>query len=423
MQVLQENIQYGITLAVAFIVAFIMTPLIRKLSKKADVLDYPTEKRRIHKQPIPKMGGLAIVCGFFVAILLNVLLNIFDLVTLIPQSMQMVGYLAGACIIVLMGSIDDIYGLPPYVKFVFQFAAAIIVICFGTNITSFSNPFSETGYIAIPKVLGWIITFVWIVGITNAINFIDGVDGLAAGVSSICMISLFLVSILSEDKQMMAVSIMTASLAGSTLGFLPYNLHPAKIFMTDIGSNFLGFSLAVFSIQGSMKSYAAISLAIPILVLGLPIFDVIFAIIRRIKHKQSIVSADRGHVHHRLLDIGLSQRQTVSILYLVTALLGACAVMLTISSKKNYSQQTSLFAVLLILACGLAISLFVRFLSHLKIVRGEQGQSENQSSAQSQEGESSVVDPDDIIATEADGEEASSAYESNTEQSPEISEK
>lgn len=423
MQVLQENIQYILTAVVAFIVAFAMTPLIRILSKKADVLDYPTEKRRIHKQPIPKMGGLAIVCGFFVAVLLNVLLNIFDMVTLIPQSMQMVGYLAGACIIVLMGSIDDIYGLPPYVKFVFQFAAAIIVIVFGTNITTFSNPFSEAGFVAIPNAVGYVITFIWIVGITNAINFIDGVDGLAAGVSSICMISLFLVSILSGDKQMMAVSIMTASLAGSTLGFLPYNLNPAKIFMTDIGSNFLGFSLAVFSIQGSMKSYAAISLAIPILVLGLPIFDVVFAIFRRIKNKQSIVSADRGHVHHRLLDIGLSQRQTVSILYLVTALLGACAVMLTLSSKKNYSQQTSLFAILLILACGLIISLFVRFLSHLKIVRGEHDSSTKQQTEQYQDIEVLTINPDDIIATDTRGENASSKYEVNTEQSTEISEK
>ena len=371
MDTMSKVIQYVITAAVAFAVSFIMTPIVRHLSTRADILDYPNEARRVHKKPIPKMGGLAIVAGFFTAIFINVLLNMFDKVSMIPQSMPMVGYLTGAAVIVLMGAIDDIYGLPPYTKFVFQFVAAIIAIVSGTMITSFSDPFSVSGFIELPKWLSYILTFFWIVGITNAINFIDGLDGLAAGVSFISMAALFLVSIVQNNNQLMAVSLLTASLAGATLGFLPFNLHPAKIFMTDIGSNFLGYSLAVISIQGSMKSYAAIALAIPILVLGLPIFDVIFAIIRRIKHRQSIVVADRGHVHHRLIDLGLSQRQTVSILYLVTALLGGCAVFLTITSQSHYSQRTATLAIGLILLCTLLITIGVRFLSHLKIVRGE----------------------------------------------------
>ena len=187
-------------------------------------------------------------------------------------------------------------------------------------------------------------------GITNAVNLIDGLDGLAAGVSSISSLSLFFVTILRTDLDLskaVYIALITAALSGSTLGFLPFNFNPAKIFLGETGAAFLGFILGVISIQGVMKSYAAISIAIPLLVLGLPLFDTTFAIVRRLFSHKSIMQGDRGHLHHRLIDMGLSQRQSVLILYTASATLGLCAIVL--------ADRGTLSAVVMLLAAAIFV--------------------------------------------------------------------
>jgi UDP-GlcNAc:undecaprenyl-phosphate GlcNAc-1-phosphate transferase len=254
-------------------------------------------------------------------------------------------------LITAMGLLDDKKALGSKTKLAFQLAAAILVVLIsGTRITYVTNPFVPTGTSVLSPFISYPLTIFWLVGITNAINLIDGLDGLAAGVSSISSLSLFFVSILSADlDSAIAVytAVITAALAGSTLGFLPFNFNPAKIFMGETGSAFLGFTLGVISIQGTLKSYTAISIAIPLLVLGLPLFDTLFAIIRRIITGKPIMQADRGHLHHKLIDMGLSQRQSVVIMYTASGALGLCAIVL--------ADRGVLSAIILLLA----VSVFV----------------------------------------------------------------
>lgn len=360
-----EILQYTISILLAFLVSFFSTPLVKNLAIKANVFDVPDDARRIHKRPIAKLGGLAIISGFFVTILINAILYAFDIVTLMMPSNQLIGFLSGLFIIIIMGTIDDLYGLNAKWKFLFQIVAALIVIFSGTRIPTLTNPFSTLGFITLPGWVSFIFTLLWIVGITNAINFIDGLDGLAAGVTTIATFSLFIVSLLSGDERLLSVSLITAILGGSTLGFLPYNLNPAKIFMSDIGSNFLGFSLAVITIQGTMKSYAAIALAVPIVILAIPLFDVIFAIIRRIVHKKKITDADRGHLHHRLIDLGLPQKKVVFILHSISMLLGFSAIILSLISKKHAARIDAIYAFLFIFAIFVFITIFIRVLKSL----------------------------------------------------------
>lgn len=320
--------EYLITFVVAFIIAFSATPIVKKLAFKMGAVSVPKDKRRMHKKPMALMGGAAMICGFLISIL-------FDAVsssTLFPPRNELLGLVSGIVVIAAMGVLDDIFTLKAYVKLSFQLiAAALVVIVFGTRVTTLTNPFSIPGYIILPDFISYLVTICWIVGITNAINLIDGLDGLAAGVASISSLSLFFVSILRTDLDAVTTiytAVITAALAGSTLGFLPFNFNPAKLFMGETGSAFLGFTLGVISIQGSLKSYAAISITIPLLILGLPLFDTAFAILRRVKNHKPIMEADRGHLHHRLIDMGLSQKQSVVIMYTVSAALGLCAIVL-----------------------------------------------------------------------------------------------
>jgi UDP-GlcNAc:undecaprenyl-phosphate GlcNAc-1-phosphate transferase len=195
------------------------------------------------------------------------------------------------------------------------------------------------------------------VGITNAINLIDGLDGLAAGVASISSLSLFFVSMLIGDTLAVYTAVVTAALAGSTLGFLPFNFNPAKIFMGETGSAFLGFTLGVISIQGTLKSYAAISIAIPLLVLGLPLYDTLFAIIRRLVTGKPIMQADRGHLHHRLIDMGMSQRQSVVTMYVASGALGLCAIVL--------ADRGAISAIILLLAVAVFVVGGARYMSDI----------------------------------------------------------
>lgn len=317
-------IEYFITFLLAFILSISATPIAKKIAFKIGAIDIPKDERRMHKKPIARLGGLAIVAAFLVSILFNVISSVAASES-IGIDTKFFGMIAGILIIVAVGVIDDVKQLGAKLKFLIQIAAAVIVVASGTSINFVTNPLAVTGMSDLGPVLSFIVSVFWIVGITNAINFIDGLDGLAAGVSSIASLSLFIVSILKGD---VITAMITAALAGSALGFLPYNFNPAKIFMGDTGATFLGFTLAIVSIQGTLKQYTAIAIAIPLLVLGLPLFDTLFAIIRRVLQGKSPMQADRGHLHHRLIDMGLTQKQSVLIMYILSSAMGLCAIVL-----------------------------------------------------------------------------------------------
>lgn len=349
--------EYLITFVLAFIIAFSATPIAKKLAFRLGAVSVPKDNRRMHKKPMALMGGAAMICGFIVAVL-------FDAIStsaLFPPKHELMGMLLGVVIITVMGVLDDIYTLKAHVKLAFQLSAAIlVVVVFDTHITTITNPFSSLNYTILPGYISYPLTILWIVGITNAINLIDGLDGLAAGVASISSLSLFFVSILRTDldpTSAVYTAVITAALAGTTLGFLPFNFNPAKIFMGETGSAFLGFTLGVISIQGSLKSYTAVSIAIPLLILGLPLFDTAFAILRRLMSGKPIMQADRGHLHHKLIDMGLSQRQSVVIMYTVSGALGLCAIVL--------ADRGVLSAIILLLALAVFVIGGARYMSEI----------------------------------------------------------
>lgn len=307
-----------LALLVAGVVSLLLTPVVKTLSFKIGAVDVPKDARRMHDHPIPRLGGLAIFLGFLVSVLLFV-----------PLDGPKQGMLLGAVIIVVLGIFDDIYALPAKLKFVIQLLAALVATLLGNRIERLTNPniFSdnpvwELGWLSIP------VTVVWIVAITNAVNLIDGLDGLACGVSTISTLTMLVIALLVSELD---VAIVMAALAGACIGFLPYNFNPAKIFMGDTGATFLGFVMATMSVQGLFKMYNIISFVAPFLILGLPVFDVCFAVIRRISKGQSPMQPDRSHVHHKLIDMGMSQKQAVGTLYVVSAILGLSAVVLTTS--------------------------------------------------------------------------------------------
>lgn len=317
---------------VSFLVAFAATPLARILAFKIGAVDIPKDERRIHKHPIPRLGGLAIFYGFIVSVL-----------SFIQLDTSIRGIILGSLIIVILGVADDVKQLGPRIKLVVQIVAALVVVFHGVRIDFLTNPniFSNNELISLGM---WSIpiTVIWIVGVTNAVNLVDGLDGLATGICSIASISLLFISLLVGEH---TIGLLTAAIAGSCLGFLPYNFNPAKIFMGDTGSTFLGFVLASVSVEGLFKGYAVISFAVPLLILGLPIFDTGYAILRRLFNGKPIMQADRGHLHHRLIDAGFSQKQTVVILYIVSGILGISAVVLTGS---GVARATILVALMLV---------------------------------------------------------------------------
>ena len=322
----------------AFAISLAATPFIITLAHKIGAVDVPDEKRRVHKKPIPRLGGLAIFYGFLVALLFFARLD-----------QQMRGILIGALIIVGVGIIDDVKQLRALIKLAAQIVAALVVVFNNVRITAISVPefISSTGVLQL-GMFSVPITVIWIIIVTNAVNLIDGLDGLAVGVSSIASFSLFFIAILGGEQN---VAIISAALAGGCLGFLPYNFNPAKIFMGDTGSQFLGYMLSVICIQGLFKGYVIISFIVPLLILGLPLFDTIFAIVRRAWNHKPIMGADRGHLHHRLLDSGFTQKQTVAILYVIASVLGISAVLLL--EKGAYAA-----CVLLLVAVGIAFGLY-----------------------------------------------------------------
>ena len=329
-----------IAVLAAALISFVLTPVVKALAPKFGFVDIPKDERRMHKRPIPTIGGLAISTSF-------VLVSLF----VCQPSRQFLGMLAGALVIVVLGVVDDKYDLNAKLKLLVQIIAAAIPVSQGVVIRYISHPF---GFLGVPYLsLGVIavpVTIFWIVAIVNAVNFIDGLDGLSVGVCSISSLSMGIIALmLGQGNE----AVILATLLGACLGFLPYNFNPAKIFMGDTGATFLGFMLACMAVSGLFKLYAVISFVVPILVLGVPLFDICFACIRRLCHHVSPMHADRSHIHHRLIDSGFNQRQSVLILYVVASLMGILAVQVATSGAGKALMV--LITVIVIGCIGLAV--------------------------------------------------------------------
>ena len=336
---------------IALLVSFAATPLMIRLAKHMGAIDVPKDGRRVHKVPTPRLGGLAIFLGFLAG-----LLYMYEI------DSRMVGVLTGAAIIVTLGFFDDIKPLPAKFKFLVQIIAAVIVIRSGVRIDHVSNPlhfmFPDNEYIIFGN-WSYPLTLLWIVGVTNAINLVDGLDGLAAGISIISAVTLF---VAAQTTGQPFAAFLASILAASTLGFLPYNFNPAKIFMGDTGALFLGYMLSVISVMGVLKGAAALSILVPIFAIGLPIYDTLFAMIRRASNGKSMMEADKGHLHHKLLDAGMSQRQAVITLYSISAVLGFSAVVLV--------EATLKVAFVLVFAVFLLASMGAKYLSQVEVDQG-----------------------------------------------------
>ena len=313
-------VQIILAIIAAFVISFAATPIVKSFAHRVGAMDVPKDERRVHTHPIPRLGGLAIFLGFILSVVLFA-----------DISRQVQGILLGSVVIVIVGVIDDIVPLSAIIKLVVQIIAALVAVFHGVVIEVLSNPivFSSSDYIRF-GVLSIPVTVIWIVAITNSVNLIDGLDGLAVGVSTISSVTMLIIALIVSDLN---VAVIMSALAGACLGFLPYNLNPAKIFMGDTGALLLGYILATVSILGLFKFYAVVSFAVPFLVIGLPLFDTVFAVIRRVLSGRSPMSPDRGHFHHRLIDMGLSQKQAVAILYAISAVLGLAAVVIATSGE------------------------------------------------------------------------------------------
>ncbi len=314
-----------------------MTPVVKKIAVKLGAMDVPKDERRVHKKPMPLMGGLAI----YISIIITSLI-------FLPIDKSLISILIGGSIICISGIIDDIKDISPRMKLVFQIVAAIVLIIGDVKIDAITNPFTKTTKLIQLGIFSIPITIFWVVGITNTLNLIDGLDGLAAGVAMIASLSFLFVA---GKFNYVPVMIISSIIAGACLGFLPYNFNPASIFMGDTGALFLGFMLASLSIEGVMKSVATIAVVVPIIILGVPIFDTTFAIFRRLLNGKSIAEADKGHLHHRLLQMGYSQKKTVLILYFISAIFGLCAVLIAkINSKRAVTISIIIFIITILLA-------------------------------------------------------------------------
>ena len=334
-------LQILLTIAVGFAVSFASTPIVKGFAQKVGAIDVPRDGRRVHDHPIPRMGGLAIFLGFLISVVL-----------FIDITREVRGILLGAVLIVACGAIDDVISLRAWIKLLVQIAAAVVAVLHGVVIEVFRNPniFSDNealilGALAVP------VTILWIVGITNSVNLIDGLDGLAVGVSTIASTTMFVVALLVSEG---GVAVILAALMGACLGFMPYNLNPAKIFMGDTGALLLGYVLSTVSVVGMFKFYAIVTFVVPILALFLPLFDTLCAIVRRLLRGQSPMHPDRGHLHHRLIDMGLSQKQAVAVLYSLSAVLGLCAVVLATSGALRT------FLLIAAAAAAVAVGVFIK---------------------------------------------------------------
>ncbi len=327
----------------SILLAYAFTPIVRVLAFKIGAIDVPKDNRRMHKKPIPRIGGLAIFLAFLVTCLF-----------FCDFSRELFLILGGALLIVILGIIDDVKSINAFVKLIFQLAIAAIPVIGGIRIQYFhiGDNYVFLGLWAIP------VTIIWMVALMNAINLIDGLDGLSCGVSTISSISILAVIIIQGGE--FSSALITLVLIGACLGYLPYNKNPARIFMGDTGSLFLGYTLSLISIEGMFKMHTVISMIVPLIIFALPLADTIFAIIRRLLAGKSPFSADRGHLHHRFIDMGFTQKETVKILYAICGILGLVAVFMCDKMFTEYAIQRSIVIIVI------AIALFVVYVQILK---------------------------------------------------------
>ena len=317
----------AIAFTIAFISTFMITPHTINLAKKLGAVDTPQDDRRMNKVIMPRLGGLAIIIGFFLSsIYLLSTMTIEGTLNLLQENyyMKVLGFVIGALLIGVTCFIDDVRGV----------------------IDRINIPFLN--FLDMGNIMAYLVTIIWIVGITNAINLIDGLDGLSTGIAIISCISLMV--IFSLNGSPLVSIILITSLCGALVGFLPFNFNPAKTFMGDTGSNFIGYCLSILSIIGMAKTYTAIVLIAPLIVFGLPLFDTSFAIVRRLikgKSIKAVFKPDAGHLHHRLIKHGFTQKQAVLILYAVTAFLGIFAIILI---ESGIWKATS-FALIILIMC------------------------------------------------------------------------
>ena len=327
----------------AFALAVLLTPLARRFAFRVGALDVP-DARKVHTKIMPRLGGLAIYASFAFVILLFLML-VPDKYLLASNRNLIGALLAGGTIIVLLGALDDRFNLSAKFKLLVQTAAACLVVFgFDIHINLVNVPFGS----AMQPIAEWIgipLTILWIVGVTNAINLIDGLDGLAAGVSAIAIASIMGMGAIMGNGTVVLLSIV---LLGSILGFLIFNFHPAKIFMGDSGALFLGFSLAMLSMLG-FKQITLISFVTPLLIIGVPLSDTFFAIVRRVINKRPIMKPDKGHLHHCLQQLGFSHLQTVFIIYGIAAFFGVCAVLQSALTKAGIGNWVTFVVICIIL--------------------------------------------------------------------------
>ncbi|WP_102026484.1 MraY family glycosyltransferase [Salirhabdus sp. Marseille-P4669] len=300
-----------IIIPICFIISILITPLIKKLAFRINAVDLPNE-RKVHQKVMPRIGGLAIYISFIIGLFLY---N--------PDSSVLWPLFIGGTIIMIVGLIDDVFQISPLQKFIGQLLAVLTVMLSGIQIDFITIPFGariELGLWGIP------LTILWVLFVTNAINFIDGLDGLASGVSAIALTT---ISVMAITMGNMFIAIIGFMLLGSILGFLVYNFYPAKIFLGDTGSNFLGFMISILAILGLFKNVTVFSIIIPIVILGVPFVDTLFAVIRRITKRKPIYAPDKLHLHHCLLKLGYSHRQTVLLLYGMSAVFSLAAIIFT----------------------------------------------------------------------------------------------
>ena len=333
-------------LIISVVVAFAATPLSIKIAHKLGVIDKPKDARRVHKKPIPRFGGMAIFLGAMAGMIIPAGMN-----TNIRVAML------GGLLMYGVGVADDIFDLKPIVKFLGQFLIASLVYVMGIRITFLSNFFGmavtdANANVILSNGLAYIITVFWIVGITNAVNLMDGLDGLAAGSVAIMSLSLAYIAYIHGVRLgSMPVCIALVAVAGGCLGFLPYNFSPAKTFMGDGGALFLGYMIAVLSVISPLKQATFVGAIIPMLTLAVPIFDTMLAMLRRTLRHESIMSADKGHLHHHLMAAGFGQRRSVLIMYGIVGIMGEVAILI---SRELYKDAVPL-ALIALLYMGIII--------------------------------------------------------------------
>ncbi|MDX6577432.1 MAG: UDP-GlcNAc:undecaprenyl-phosphate/decaprenyl-phosphate GlcNAc-phosphate transferase, partial [Blastocatellia bacterium] len=324
-----------------------LTPLLRRFCERYQILDEPRDQRRVHLKAVPRLGGIAIFLSLGIALSVLPLVNNLLTQTLRPQLREIVVFLICGSLVLLLGVYDDLRGANAWVKFAGLAGATVLFYVLGGRIGGLSIPF--VGNVTLHPVLGFLLTLVWVVGIANAFNLIDGVDGLATGSALFSSLVLFTVSLIQGNA---LVAVIALVLTGALTGFLRYNFNPASIFLGDSGSLFVGFALAMLSVQGSQKASTAVAVAIPILAFALPVVDTSVAIARRFISGKPIFQGDREHIHHMLLERGWSQRRVALVLYGVSALFGLLAMLFVNSGNSLTAVVLFVVGVAVVLALG-----------------------------------------------------------------------